>query len=172
MIFSAKKSAGRTNQFVDLLAKNTIAIFHALFVAQSLGASATQLSTYLLLGIDFTINMYFAGKIYWLHRKKHFVKCGETLQGLVTNEFLEFNVPFLFLVCFLAAYLGPNAEMIGIESRLTLQDKITFFPGNVRNEYFHFEIITDIDAFTETLLLLGGIDALSLIISSIFLKLT
>ena len=50
--------------------------------------------------------------------------------------------------------------------------KFLFSSGNVKNEYFHFEIITDIDAFTETLLLLGGIDALSLVISSIFLKLT
>ena len=84
-------------------------------MAQCLGAAATELSKYLLLGIDFSINLYFAGKVYWLHRKKNFAKCGETLQGLVMNEFLEFIIPLLFLVCFLAAYFGPNAEIIGIK---------------------------------------------------------
>ena len=113
--FSAKKSAGKTDQFVDLVAKNIIAVFHALFVAQCVGAAATQFSTYLLLGIDFAINMYFAGKVFWLFKKKKFDACGETLQGLVMNEFLEFTMPLLFLVCFLAAFHGPNAEIIGIK---------------------------------------------------------
>ena len=115
LTFSAKKSAGKTDQFVDLVAKNIIAVFHALFVAQCVGAAATQFSTYLLLGIDFAINMYFAGKFFWLFKKKKFEACGETLQGLVMNEFLEFTMPLLFLVCFLAAFHGPNAEIIGIK---------------------------------------------------------
>ena len=45
-------------------------------------------------------------------------------------------------------------------------------PGNVKNEYFHYDIVTDLDGFTKTLLLLMSIDALSLVISSVALKIT
>ena len=90
-------------------------------------AAATDLSTYLLLGIDFAINMYFTGKVFWLFRKKEFAKCGETLQGLVVNEFLEFTMPFLFLVCFLTAFHGPNADIIGIKYKVLAQDKTLIF---------------------------------------------
>ena len=123
MSFSAKRSAGKTDEFVDLVAKNIIAISHALFVSQCVGAAATDLSTYLLLGIDFAINMYFTSKVVWLFRKKEFAECGETLQGLVINEFLEFTMPFLFLVCFLAAFHGPNADIIGIKCKLRARGK-------------------------------------------------
>ena len=44
--------------------------------------------------------------------------------------------------------------------------------GNVKNDYFHFETVGDIEAFVETLCMLVAIDALSLILSSIFLKVT
>ena len=44
--------------------------------------------------------------------------------------------------------------------------------GNVKNDYFHFEVIPDITDFVVTLLMLVCIDALSLVISSIFLKVT
>ena len=114
VIFSAKKSAGKSDQFVDLIASNIISIFHALFVSQCVGAAATDLSTYLLLGIDFVINMYFQCRVFYLHKKQRFEECAKELHSLVLNEFLEAIIPFLFLVCFLAAYHGPNAEIIGI----------------------------------------------------------
>ena len=44
--------------------------------------------------------------------------------------------------------------------------------GNIKNEYFHFEIMKDIEGFVKTLLMLVGIDAVSLIISSTFLYIT
>ena len=141
-------------------------------MSQCVGAAATDLSTYLLLGIDFGINMYFTGKVFWLFRKKEFAECGETLQGLVINEFLEFTMPFLFLVCFLAAFHGPNADIIGIKYKVYSTGQISYISGNVKNEYFHFEAVTDIDGFTEVLLLLVFIDALSLVIAATVLKLT
>ena len=50
--------------------------------------------------------------------------------------------------------------------------KTCIFEGNVKNGYFHFEAMTDIDGFVTTLLMLLCIDALSLVFSSIFLKMT
>ena len=48
----------------------------------------------------------------------------------------------------------------------------SYFSGNVKNEYFHFDAVTDIDGFTRVLLLLVFIDALSLVIAATVLKLT
>ena len=95
------------------MAGHIIALFHALFLAQCAGASATPLSTYLLLGVDFLINIYFAFSVFRLFKKKRMRACGETLQALVLNETLEFTVPLMFMICFLAAFFGPNAEVIG-----------------------------------------------------------
>ena len=44
--------------------------------------------------------------------------------------------------------------------------------GNIKNEYFHFEIMTDIEGFVKTLLILVVVDALSLVISGTFLYIT
>ena len=44
--------------------------------------------------------------------------------------------------------------------------------GNIKNEYFHFEIMTDIEGFVKTLLILVVVDAFSLVISSTFLYIT
>ena len=44
--------------------------------------------------------------------------------------------------------------------------------GNIKNEYFHYEIMKDIEGFVKTLLMLVGIDAICLIISSTFLYFT
>ena len=99
---------------MDLIASNIIAVFHALFVSQCVGAAATDFSTYLLLGVDFVLNMYFQFRVFYLYKKKRFEECAEELQSLVLNEFLEAIIPLLYLVRFLAAFYGPNAEIIGI----------------------------------------------------------
>ena len=46
------------------------------------------------------------------------------------------------------------------------------YAGNIKNEYWHYEIMADINRFVKTLLMLVGIDALSLVISSTFLYIT
>ena len=47
----------------------------------------------------------------------------------------------------LTAYSVPKSEIIGIKFSIKLLDRNDDFSRNVRNEFFHFEIITDIDAF-------------------------
>ena len=112
-ILSGKKSAGKKDESVDLVVGHIIALFHAFFLAQCAGASATVTSTYLLLGIDFAINLYFTFKIIQLYKKEKIPECGEMLQVMVLNETLEFMAPLTYLMCFLAAYFGPNYSFIG-----------------------------------------------------------
>ena len=112
-LFIAKKTAGKEDQSTELVAGHIIALFHALFLAQCAGASATPVSTYLLLGVDFAINIFFAFNTFRLYKKDKIKECGESLQTLVLNETLEFMVPVMFMICFIAAYFGPNAAVIG-----------------------------------------------------------
>ena len=102
---------------MELISLHIISLFHALFLAQCVGSAATPLATYLLLGIDFMINMYLGARVFYLHKKGRMADCGETLQNLVVNEFLEFKIPLLFLVCFLASFHGQNAEILGITDK-------------------------------------------------------
>ena len=65
-----------------------------------------QVSTYILLAIDFIINLLFTGQVsfwcqgqcwrfaqvYWFAKRGKLEKCGEAMMTLVLNEFLEFLV--------------------------------------------------------------------------------
>ena len=72
---------------------------------------------------------------------------------LVLTEVLEFVVPFGYLACFAANYFGPNAEIL----------------GHVKNDYWQFQTVEDINAAIANLLIFVFIDLLSLFISAIIL---
>ena len=77
----------------------------------------------------------------------------ELLQLLVINEMVEFWSPVCYLLCFITAYLGPNAELI----------------GDVRNGYWQFKSITDVERTITYVSSFLFIDLVSLIISIILL---
>ena len=71
-------------------------------------------STCLLLGLDFIINLYFATKVFRLNKKGKVKECAEALQVLALVETMEFLAPFMFMICVIAIYFGPNAALIGV----------------------------------------------------------
>ena len=72
---------------------------------------------------------------------------------LVLTEVLEFVCPIAYLACFVACYYGPNAEIL----------------GNVKNGYWQYQGVEDIDAAITNLYILIFIDLLSLIIPAVVL---
>ena len=66
----------------------------------------------------------------------------EALAGLVLGESLEILVPFSYLIWFLSAYYGPNA----------------FILGNIRNSYWGFREVNDVDAVIIVTLKMFSID--------------
>ena len=98
---------------VDLFATNILSLFHCLFLATCVGSVATEISTYILLGIDFFINIYLCFDVWKKFKKNQWAQCGEALLTLVMVECLEMLVPVCYLVCFLVAFYGPNAETLG-----------------------------------------------------------
>ena len=87
------------------------------FLSTVLGSQITNLSTWLIVGMDLIINLCNAIRIIWLKKENKFgerTKDAELqLITLVTVEMVETVVPVTFLICLLMSYYGPNSELIG-----------------------------------------------------------
>jgi hypothetical protein len=144
-----------------------ISQFHVLFLSVAVGGLATMPTTVLLLGIDFAINLHGCFAVWRRHKDEEWEECGEELMTLTVNEFLEFIVPICYLVCFLVAFYGPNAHLVG-----EMKGNFASFPGNVQSSYWHYIGMTkdDIGGFVETIGLLVCVDGASLLFALVFLK--
>ena len=132
--------------------------FHCFFISVMLGSYATHLTCWVILGVDFSINIYLCLNIIWIRKRE----CNndkkendiiQSLLSLIINELVEFVVPLTYIICFLGAYYGPNAELI----------------GNIRSSYFHYIPVSNIRIFIENLSLFVFVDFMSVIISGLLL---
>jgi len=133
---------------------------NALFIAITVGTYATDETSYVMLGIDFLINLYCCFKIIYLHKKYVSEKCEkagvsaiETIKELVLNEHIELVMGVAYFLCVLIAYYGPNSEQI----------------GNIKFGGWHFTAICDIDTFISNLCFLFFIDTCSAVICAVLL---
>jgi hypothetical protein len=106
-------TAGKSVPTVELFGVSIMGLFSSLFLSTCVGSVGTFISTFILLGLDFVINVYATYSIWRKYRAGQFQECGEKLKGLVVTEFNAIFVPFSYLLCFLVVYYGPNAEVIG-----------------------------------------------------------
>ena len=153
---SRNEKSSRTTVFIGI---NT---YHVIYVAIQIGQSSTELTSYLILAIDFLLNIY--GCIVIIKMKKAIQpenpqnlgsvrKTSHQLEKLVLIEILEILVPFAYILTVLIAYYGPNATIL----------------GNVQNNYWQYVSISNIGKIIQNVLLLATIDTCSAIISGIFL---
>ena len=77
----------------------------------------------------------------------------ELLQDIMLAEMVEFVVPLVYLFCFITAYYGPNAEII----------------GNIKNDYFQCQKVEDPVHAIQNMAMFFFIDSGSLILSSFIL---
>ena len=111
---------------VELIAQNLAVTFHMVFVSVCVGGVATWPFLISLIVIDFIINNYFAVMTWRAKRnfsKKSLPKLKKSVQMLVLSESLEIVIPLSYLLCFLAAYYGPNADIL----------------GNIKNGYWQYQ---------------------------------
>ena len=73
---------------------------------------------------------------------------------MVVNEFVECMVPMAYLSCLVAAYFGPNADVI----------------GTVANSYWSFTSIKDIEYTIHVIVLYFAIDFMSTVVSYVLLE--
>ena len=111
---------------VELIAQNLAVTFHMVFVSVCVGGVATWPFLITLIVIDFIINNYFAVMTWRAKRnfsKKSLPKLKKSVQMLVLSESLEIVIPLSYLLCFVAAYYGPNADIL----------------GNIKNGYWQYQ---------------------------------
>ena len=150
------KASTRNDSSSDLLSVNLAITYNSLFLSVCIANSATDFTIWILLVIDFLINICFTVRIYILKRKfisKNLEKICELVQILVLSEFLEMVIPLGYLICFIAAYYGPNAHIL----------------GNIKNSYWQYEEVRDMWSSCCNLFLLLFIDSLSFIVSFLML---
>ena len=108
---------------VELIAQNLAATFHMIFVSVCVGGVATDATLYTLLATDFIINNYFAVMTWRNFTQKKLQKLKQSVQILVLSECLEIVIPLAYLLCFVIAYYGPNADIL----------------GNIKNGYWQYQ---------------------------------
>ena len=114
---------------VELVAHNLAVSYHMIFLSVCVGGLATDATLYILIATDFIINNYFA-VMTWRAKKniteKSLQKLKKSVQILVLAESLEIIIPLAYLLCFVIAYYGPNADIL----------------GNIKNGYWQYQEIS------------------------------
>ena len=77
----------------------------------------------------------------------------ECLNGLVVSERIETVIPLTFLICFLMAWYGPNAE----------------FLGSIKLTIWHHHAVMDLESFLQNLYLCLFVDLMSFVCNAIIL---
>ena len=134
--------------------------FSSLYVAIILGQTTTNMTSILILVVDFAINLYSCHDIINLYRStvpivstRLLKKRDFALTKLVLTEMIEILVPLSYLMTMLLAYYGPNAELL----------------GNIQNDCWQFQKIKDIREVSIAVIAMFLIDSSSAIIGGYWL---
>ena len=129
------KAAGVHATAVMITCGHNINTRHCFFLSVILGTVATDLTCWVLLAIDFSINMFLTIRVIWLRRngvtEKNESSMVHIFMDLIIAETVELIVPFTYLTTFMIAYIGPNATLF----------------GEVSSNMWHFSAVTDLEAF-------------------------
>jgi hypothetical protein len=151
-----KKVAGFDDMSIEVIASHFAACRHTLFLAVALSTVATFTTSLVILATDFFINIGLCLIIMYLGRKTSETarrwRTGMAM-NLVINESVEFVIPIAYCICFLMAYYGPNATIL----------------GNVKNGYWQYSAVTNINTTIMWIGIMFFIDFGSTIISAFLL---
>ena len=143
----ATKAASGDATAVAITTGFNIGTRHSLFISYVLGSIATTASTSVIFVLDFIINCTIAFRIIWLHKRRPELKekLIDLIQELTIVEMVELIVPPVYLLCFSTAYFGPNASFI----------------GNIKNSYWQYIGVEDVDYAVKIVCLFFSIDLIS-----------
>ena len=150
------KAASARNNVIRITCLHEVGCRHAVFLCVALALLATTTTSFLCLGFDFAINFVLCIKIIWNQKQNSdaVVKDNIELQILALNEKVVYIVPLAYCICFLFAYYGPNATII----------------GNVKNTSWHFGMVENISVPLYMMLALFAIDLISILLWTFLLK--
>ena len=125
-------------------------------------STATQIASFVFLGVDFAMNLFLTFRIIRLHKKVdasnlEFQETQKQIEEMVTSlivaEAVEFLVPLTYIITFTMVYFGPNAKI----------------SGNVQNDYWQFVKVDNLLTYFTGALQMTIIDLVSFILSSVLL---
>ena len=113
---------------------SAVAVSHQLFILLFVGARATTLGAYLIIGLDSIPNLYSCISIIRGYRQisndeEDDQKQTDAIQCLALKEIIEILVPAAFCITYAMAYYGPNSAIM----------------GGIGNEYWCKHKISDIE---------------------------
>ena len=152
-----QKVAGFNDKSIEVVASHFAACRHTLFLAVALSTVATNTTSYVILGVDFFINIGLCIIIMYLHKTSSDASTDwqvGAVMNLVINESVEFIMPIGYTICFLCAYYGPNAAIL----------------GNIQNGYWQYSAVTNLEATIGLIATMFFIDFGSTIISFLLLR--
>ena len=106
----------RNLNLVKISTWHWMAAVNAFFLTVAMSSVATATTSYLILAIDFFINVLLCIKIIWKFKKNEDITNDEIildLNELVLNEKLEMVIPLCYCLSYLMAYYGPNKAILG-----------------------------------------------------------
>ena len=106
----------RKQNLVKISAWHWMVAVNAFFLTVAMSSVATDTTNYLILAIDFFINVLICIQIIWKFKKnKNNIndEINLALNELVLNERLEVVIPLGYCLCYLMAYYGPNKAILG-----------------------------------------------------------
>ena len=157
-----KKASNPGDVAAKFVGKATTTTFISFWMAVYLATSATNITCYILLGINFTINMYLCIQTIRIDQTVAPTDSGieeiqkrkeEALTELIINETIEIVVPISFICTFTVAFYGPNAHALGI----------------VGNNYWQYETVEDLNTLFLPVLQMASIDSFSALIAGLLL---
>jgi hypothetical protein len=151
------KSAGTRNDAIKITSIHEMASRHAVFMCVALSLLATQRTAFICIALDFIVNLLLCIQIIWrTNRNKKIVSFENDtdLQVLVLNEKTVYVVPLAYFICFLVAYFGPNAWII----------------GNVGNTSWHFGKVEDLESPVVIMVAMFLVDLVAIALWAFILK--
>ena len=132
-----------------------VSTWHAVFICYSIGSLTTDFTSWLIMGIDFLINICISVRLVWVKKRRpdDIEKQYELLLEVLIAELTEFLVPLAFLLTFIASYYGPNSTLI----------------GNVGSSYWKYDAVDDGKQYVQNILMFFFIDFCSVVACTIIL---
>ena len=130
-------------------------VLYAIQLCIVLGSIATDVTSWVLIGVDYSLNIWLCFKIVWENMKNPFLveKQIEAIQDLVGCELVEFFLPISFLVSLTLTFWGPNGRLF----------------GNIGNSYWGYTAIKNINQAIKNMMILGLVDFSSTLVSAFIL---
>ena len=119
----------------------------------ALATQATTQTSFLLLGIDFAINIVLAINIIRKRRNNPDEDVDQDVQDLMMAEKIEFVVPLLYYLTFVMGYYGPNGDLFG-GLRIKIWERQSLFDPEAVTYWLTIFFLIDLGSLVVSVILL------------------